>query len=312
MKHQAGLALVLVIWILSLLTIMAGSFALTMRRETTVISAVKDSAETLAAAESGVIVARQMLMSSDPEKQWKADGTLYQVFFEDAEIRVRVMSERGKIDINKADEGLLTKLIQSLSLEMDQQQALVSAIMDWRDSDDLIHINGAEKDEYADAGLSYQPFNREFQFIEELQLVLGMNSEFYRKLLPLITVHSGAAQVDMQLASEEVRAVLSGSEFGSGEGDLPIADQFSEEALLEQPASNNAKTLAGGAFSVISEARLRGDNAAGIKVIIKNNANQASLFQILDWRRTDQTTSLFSDDMDQLLETQQNESGQQY
>ena len=36
--RQKGLALVLVLWVLSLLTIMAGSFALSMRREASIIA----------------------------------------------------------------------------------------------------------------------------------------------------------------------------------------------------------------------------------------------------------------------------------
>ena len=72
-------------------------------------------------------------------------------------------------------------------VEEEQQTKLVNAILDWRDKDDLVHIEGAEKKEYKDAGLSYQPRNKPFQSIEELQLVLGMNESVFKWIEPLVT-----------------------------------------------------------------------------------------------------------------------------
>jgi len=66
---------------------------------------------------------------------------------------------------------LLKGLMTQAPVDAEQQTRLVSAILDWRDEDDLVHIEGAEKTEYEDAGLSHQPRNKPFQSIEELQLV---------------------------------------------------------------------------------------------------------------------------------------------
>ncbi len=142
---QSGMALVIVIWVLSLLAIMAGSFALTMRRETTIISALKDNAETLSVAETGLTIAQKMLFLEDKDKRWLTDGSIYQIQFQGAEIRVRLFSEQGKIDINKANEALLMKMMGSTSEELNKQEELVAAIIDWRDNDDQVNINGAEK-----------------------------------------------------------------------------------------------------------------------------------------------------------------------
>lgn len=317
MRRQEGLALVIVIWVLSLLTIMAGSFALTMRRETRVISAVKNGAEALAAAESGLMVAQQMLLLSDPYRRWRIDGSLYELIVRDAEVRVRIMSEQGKVDINKADEALLTKLMQSASLELDREQALVSAIMDWRDNDDLVRLNGAEKEEYADAGRAYQPFNHAFRYIEELQLVLGMDAEVYQKLQPLVTVYSGAGQVNLQLASSEVLSVVSDMDEQQLD-ELMLQRSMADLGLSQEQNSLTNANIQGvednGVYTVVSQARVNGDHIAGIKVVIRksNRTNRAQPFEILEWRHTDQTTSLFSEDMEQLLMTQQHESGQQY
>ena len=55
-KQHKAFALVLVLWVLSLLTIMAGSFALTMRRESTIVAGIKDNAGAAAVAEAGIAV----------------------------------------------------------------------------------------------------------------------------------------------------------------------------------------------------------------------------------------------------------------
>ena len=315
-KAQSGMAMVIVIWVLSLLTIMAGSFALTMRRETTVVSAIKDNAVVLAAAETGLVIAQQMLLLKDENKRWHADGSVYQVQYQDAEIRVRLFSEQGKIDINKADEALLTLMMESASLDIDKQQELVSAILDWRDEDDLIHINGAEKQQYEEAELAYQPANKPFQIIDELQMVLGMNADIYQQLKPLITVYSGQAKVDLEVASKEVLQVV-------GDMDSVLLDdylqqrkednqaQFSTETAPQvQKGRGNSRVKNKAVYTVISQARLFGDVSTGIKVTIKKVAGESmgNPFQVLDWQQLYQELSLFSEEIEQLLITEQDES----
>lgn len=295
-KQQAGLAMVIVIWVLSLLTIMAGSFALTMRRETTVISAIKDNAVALAAAETGITVAQQMLLIKDDEKRWLVDGRIYQLHDQEAEIRVQVLSEQGKVDINKAGEALLTKIMTATSVESTGQQALVGAILDWRDKDDLVRINGAEKSQYEAAGLSYQPTNQAFQQIEELQMVLGMNASVFEELQPLITVHSGLPEVNLELASKEVINALASDDL-ENEMDTLQQDMTGIAKQDEQRTADN------GIYSVISQARLFGEITAGIKVVMKKSAGNNS-FQLLNWQVIDQDRSLFSDTSNLYLVTE--------
>jgi len=307
---QSGLAMVIVIWVLSLLTIMAGSFALTMRRETTVISAVKDNAVVLALAETGVGVAQQMLFLDDENKRWRADGSIYQIDYQQAIIRVRVFSELGKIDINKADEVLLTEMMKSSAIELDKQQEIVSAILDWRDQDDLVHTNGAEKQQYEDAGLSYQPANKDFQLIDELQMVLGMTKELYQQIKPLVTVYSKQAKVNLKNASKEVIQAI-------GNLDQATMDQYLQERKDNYQAQLPAPEfpiMGGGkqgsddnqAYTIISQAQLNEDFISGIKVTFKKAAQieEENPFQILSWQQIDQKDSLFDDDMTQLLVAQ--------
>ena len=307
MIRQKGLALVLVLWVLSLLTIMAGSFALNMRRESSIIAGVKSNAQAMAVAESGIAMAELMLLVPDPNIIWRADGSIYEIDFDDVIIRIRLVSESGKIDINKADEALLQSLMASAPVDSDQQTRLVSAILDWRDADDLVHVEGAEKDEYQEAGLSYQPRNKPFQSIDELQLVLGMNEAVFKWIEPLVTIYSGQQQVNIQQADKEVLQVIPGLDRGLI--DSFIADRL-ESARNNLPAppfpsSSGQNTSSGqnSALTIVSEALLNDESRALISAVIKKSGNaQKTPFEVFKWQLlTGKGASLFTDAMSELL-----------
>ncbi|HEY8094977.1 MAG TPA: type II secretion system protein GspK [Methylobacter sp.] len=324
MIKSGGFALVLVLWVLSLLTIMAGSFALSMRREAAIVTGSSGNAQAYAVAESGLAVAELMLMNTDLRQRWRTDGSIYQIDYTESKVRVQMLSESGKVDINSADQTLLQGLMLHAPIEAKLQTKLVNAILDWRDADDLVRIEGAEKEEYKDAGLNYRPRNKPFQSIEELQLVLGMNEQVFNWLESLVTVYSGQPTVDLTQASKEVLLALPGMDtelidgyiaarresainglpapaFGAsaGTGDQPVAPTNSSETAV------NSGTEQKGAVTVVTEALLDDGTTAMIKALIKISDSAAagsSPFQALKWQRSVVVdASLFTDEKDQLL-----------
>ena len=301
------MALVLVLWVLSILIIMAGSFALSMRRESSIVAVIKNNAQAMAIAESGIALAKTMLLNPNPNKAWRAEGNIYEINASDANIRVRLFSEVGKIDINKADQTLLQNLMTFAPVDTDHQSKLVNAILDWRDADDLVHIDGAEKEEYQQAGLNYQPSNKPFESTEELQLILGMNKSVLSWLEPLVTVYSKQPQVTMTLASREVLQVIPGVDAGlldsyifmrleNAKNDLP-APTFPVSKRDDNSAeTNNVLTL-------VSEALIDDGSSASLSVVIKKSDNGGRTpFQILKWQPVTATTkSLFTDAMSELV-----------
>lgn len=311
-----GFALVMVLWVLSLLMIMAASFSLTMRRETGVIAGMTAGSKALAAAESGIAMAEMMLLHPDPLQRWHTDGNIYQIQFLDALVRVRLQNETGKIDVNSANPQQLQQLLGQLPIDRDRQTALASAIMDWRDEDDLVNIDGAEEKEYKAAGKLYRPSNKAFQSLEELQMVLGMDETILKQLEPLITIYSGQAQVDTTQASREVLLALG--------LDAIVVDQCIEarrqSAITGQPlqAANGTPgfNCGGGqheasVFEIIAESQLESGAGAIVKTVVRGNqgADSAEPFQMLGWKREERAdTSLFSEDKDSLVVTPNAES----
>lgn len=288
-RRGQGFALILVLWIVSLLILMAGSFALSMRRETAIVANIKNTAQTVAIAESGIALAEMMLTLPDVNRRWRPDGSVYQIEAYDAEIRVRILAENGKIDINKADEKLLTGLLANApSIGEKPVSNLASALLDWRDEDDLVHLDGAEKKEYQEAGLHYSPRNKPFQSIDELQLVLGMDKPTFEWLAPLVTIYSGQVRVNLPIASPDVLRAMPGldpeiindylaARLQSAQQDLPPPPFPSEQAKAGQ---NSASPI----ITVISEAVLVDGTSAKISAVLLNSQNAKTPFQILDWR----------------------------
>jgi general secretion pathway protein K len=205
MTRARGAALLLVMWMLVLLTGLVAVFAVTARTESLQGRYLARSTAARYLAESGVEIAALRLSSSDPAHQWLPDGRPYTFTFEDAEIEVKVRDESGRIDLNAAAPELLAQLVIAVGGDATRAPSIGAAIQDYRDGDNLLSPGGgAEDGEYASADLPYGAKDRAFESVTELQQVLGVDGELYRKLAPHVTINTGLARPEAIFASEEV------------------------------------------------------------------------------------------------------------
>lgn len=208
--RQRGVAFIIVIWLLALLTILLGAFALISRTEGMQARHMYDATVARYAAEAGINQAAYFLSVPDQELRWIPDGREYQVVFDEFDIRVKVTDESGLIDLNAADIKMLTELFAGIGVEQDQADALAAAIQDWRDADDLVSPNGAEDAEYAAEGYSWGPRNAPFDLVSELLQVLGMTPDIYRQVERSLTVYAGQSRPNLAFAPYEILLSLPG------------------------------------------------------------------------------------------------------
>jgi len=210
-RTQSGVALVIVMWVAVLIAVVASSFIAERHSEALIMHNSISMARAEAIADAGVQRAVWELYRTDnaPEA-WKRDGTVQAWSFDGVPVKVEIRDESAKIDINTASDALLLGLFVSIGMPEDDAARMLDAIVDWRDPDSFKRPNGAEEPEYAAAGLPYKPANAPFQAIEELQLVLGMRPEIYRRIAPMITVYSRQSGVNPQLASRDVLLAIPG------------------------------------------------------------------------------------------------------
>jgi general secretion pathway protein K len=307
-KSNQGFALVVVIWILTLLSLMAGSFALSMRRDNSVSLALKKNAEAMATAESAVELAAFMMQNPDPQQRWLTDGSVYQILRADgSQVRIKVSSEAGKIDVNAADEKLLSAVIKSVTNDLWAEQKILNSILDWRDTDDEPRPQGAEKKQYDEAGLPYGPTNSPLQSLEELQMIIGITPEIYNAIQPLLTVYSGQGNVNINEATPEVQQILRIAESGQTQ-QIPTGSQQTPNtptANVNNPAGNIPNSVYAIGVEVVME-----DNAsASLQAIIKlqsQDPTQAGQ-QVLVWKQNQLLPSLFANGTESQLITIQNE-----
>ena len=207
-NSQDGIALVLVLWALLLLTIVTGSFALMARMDRLEAHTLLSGTQARLSAQAAINLAVLALRDPDDETRMLADGRVYQTEIDGVLVEVSAIDERGKLDINATNELILANLFTGHGLELDAAEILAAAVMDWRDEDELERVNGAEEDAYLAAGLEVGPANRPFMMTEELLQVIGMDYEFYRRLEPAITVFSRTSEPDPAFAPVEALMAL--------------------------------------------------------------------------------------------------------
>lgn len=209
-SRQQGVALILVIWVIALMGVLLGSFALIARTENFEARHLFDGTTARYAAQAGIERAVYELRNPDLTQRWVGDGRAYDFEFDGAQVQVELTDESGLIDINTADDTLLQGLFVSAGVAPDQAVVLSDAIQDWRDPDDIPLPQGAELNEYKAAGLPYAPRNAPFQTVGEVQQALGMNYDLFEKIESAITIYGGGVQPNPAYAPLEVLLALPG------------------------------------------------------------------------------------------------------
>ncbi|HYY16426.1 MAG TPA: hypothetical protein VE965_07255 [Gammaproteobacteria bacterium] len=215
LNRETGVALVLVLWVLTLLGIIATSFSKSMATETELARQLTLSAQARALAEAGIYrgILDLLRFRRNPQAKWQANGTVYKVIkLGGGEIRIAIQDEAGRIDLNTTQKPVIEGLLRGVGVDDQARAAILDAIIDWRDPDNLRQLQGAEDEDYQAAGRSYGAMDGFFSCVEELQQVLGMTPALYRKLAPLLTVHSHRPNVDINLAPPALVQVLEASE----------------------------------------------------------------------------------------------------
>jgi general secretion pathway protein K len=202
--NDQGFALISVTWLMLILSILAAgmlAFSLTARKSADLLEqSIKK--EFIAHSALELFLARYFY---DEENQFYRSGTLNVMNYN---IDIRVNSENGKFNINRADVSNIALVFAANGVSEGEALSLASAIIDWRDSDDLALVLGSESADYALAGLSYGPRNGPFESVGELQFVQGITRDLYLCVQPLITVSSLVAEVDYNQASPRIRNIL--------------------------------------------------------------------------------------------------------
>lgn len=234
---QKGFIHITVIWGLGLLTLLMLSFVVTSfnHRKTTINMLENARAESF--ADAGVKIAILDLVNTAkllPDKwRFSHNGQPISCSLQNkAILSISVQDEEGKIDLNTAGEGLLRALMTSLGLDEKTAGKYVDHIIDFRDTDNVRRLNGAEQAEYTAANLSYGPKNFPFQHVTELDQVVGLPSSVVQRIMPFVTIYSKRAGFDISVIPKAMLETLN----------LTGIDTTNKEPQQRSTAENPAKT----------------------------------------------------------------------
>ncbi|MRR17052.1 MAG: hypothetical protein EG826_11410 [Deltaproteobacteria bacterium] len=227
--RERGIMLIIVLWIMMLLIVMTLAFSVTVRTEAFSTLTFRDQLENKYLAEAGLERAMLEILYRNANKTTAAennarsvipiDGTTREGALEDGRYRLALTDEGGKININLLTDAsgiILNNLLVNLGVEKEQADTIVDSVLDWKDTDDLHRLHGAESNYYMGLPNPYKARDANFDNLEELLLVRGMTQDILYGtgekpgLIRFLTVYTSADRINIQAARPEVLAAIPG------------------------------------------------------------------------------------------------------
>ena len=179
MKSQQGIALVIVLWGVTLLSLLTASLAattgLSARRSRNLIEAAQASARLDEAVAAAVVALRR------PKRPWLADGHHYRLDLTGAQAEIVVQDESGKVNLNQGS-SLLFALVHRAAGPREVGDRLFSALIQ-------------------------RIAQRPLVSVAEIAALPGMNARLYAKLAPFVSVHN-QTDLNWRLADPAVLAAI--------------------------------------------------------------------------------------------------------
>lgn len=267
--RQDGMALVLVLWLVVLLSVMAAGHSRNVHTDTTLASRQVQSAKARALAEAGINHVILEMLAADSDKKLPVDGSLFNVRIGEDIVTVAIRDASGFVDLNAADANLLDAVLKACGISETARRDLVDTMLDWRDKDDLTRLHGIEDDDYLAAGVAWSSRDGAFEAVDELKYLPGMSQARYDCLAPFVTVYSGRGGLNIENAPPALVTALTGE-------DVPAVAQ-SDPARKPGAPSN-------GTYHVYASAAGSSDTVAAIEAVVEVGRASKSPFTIVDWR----------------------------
>ncbi|HEY6158231.1 MAG TPA: hypothetical protein VIV88_12300 [Gemmatimonadales bacterium] len=216
---RRGFALLAALWLLVAFSVASLSLSALAHERRLAAANLVERTQALAAAQAGIEqlrsrLARRLSLPASATSlidPWHSvDSVLTDtVSLDNARYSVAARDVGTQLNLNRATEDELRRLLASLRIDAGEADRLAQCIMDWRDPDDLHRARGAERDAYIAAGAPVLPRNGPFQTLPELLGVLGMTPELYDRVRPYLTL-LGSGQVNLNTADRPVLLTLPG------------------------------------------------------------------------------------------------------
>jgi type II secretory pathway component PulK len=193
-----GIALIIVMIVITMLSILAGGFAYSMKVETKLARNATFDTEMEWLGRSGIELARYVIgqqrnIPNEPydslNQKWAGgplptNGLLSDIFLDNVPIgngsvTVKITDAERKFNINTADTFILDTAMSLIGLDVSDSGPIVSSIQDWREPGNQPRPNGAKDDYYLSLEPPFEAKKGPITDIEELLSIRGVTPEIY-------------------------------------------------------------------------------------------------------------------------------------
>lgn len=300
-NDRRGIALIMVLWVLAVLMVIVLSFSYMTRTESLAAVSFKEGVEKKFLAEAAIeraameVIYRRMHpnVQTDVEgvETWRVDGTPYTVTTDGGHYTVSIIDESGKLNINTLTDAsaiILKNLLLNTGVEETEANTIVDCILDWKDPDDFVRLNGAESDFYMSLPNPYKAKNANFDTLEELLLVKGITPAILygdgekKGIIDFVTVNSTSNQINITAAPKEVLMAIPGMTaevadaiMNAREDPAGLAAIGGLGAVVKAPFNQFVTSGSAGTVFAIEATGYKGDEKGGYTIkatiVIDNN-----------------------------------------
>jgi general secretion pathway protein K len=198
---QSGIALIIVMLVITVLSILAGKFAYEMKVETRLAQNANSEQELYWLGRSGVefaryVLAEQMKVPNEPydslNQKWAggpgslttSNSILAEISLDNIELgngtfSVKITDLDRKVNINIAGPEVLEQAFRLIGVDAGEIDAISAAIMDWIDPGEDTVINGAESEYYQSLDPPYYSKNAPIDDMSEMLLIRGITPDVF-------------------------------------------------------------------------------------------------------------------------------------
>lgn len=150
------------------------------------------------------------------------DPLLNEKFQDGRTLRVRIISEAARLDINRAlkerNQNTLRNLFRLWEIPDEAASIAIDSMKDWTDPDDLRSLNGAEREDLIHQTKYSLPANRDFRSVSEMEKVRGMDvvAAYKPDWANFFTVYGGR-KIDLQDAPIDILRAAGGLSYDQAE-----------------------------------------------------------------------------------------------
>ncbi len=228
-EAERGVALLMVLWVITLMMVLVMSFSLLTRTEANSTVFFRDGVQKKFFAEAALERAimeiyhrqtyRNQTVVIEGNEVVRIDGRPYDGVIGTGRYVLRFYNESGKINLNTMGDlsgVILNNLLVNIGVPKEKADTIVDSILDWIDADDLHRLHGAESEYYQSLPNPYKAKNGRLDTVEELLMVKGISPDILfgtkeqKGIIHFVTLYGTTTKININAAPKEVLLALPG------------------------------------------------------------------------------------------------------